>query len=254
MHEHVFDASAAPRGQLPYVVDDGETIGDSETIIAHAIAKYRLSIDAALSPDARRTNHLVTRMLDDLYWVMSYSRWKDDRFYPAFRDAFIAQHPQLDAERTGEGEGVQFAALSFQGIGRYTPEQAYARGLADLQVLAEIVPAAGFVHGAAPTSCEAGIYGFIANIYISDPDAAEGLRRCARQSRRALRADSCGGEGVIRRVGKGAHRRAVPTMHPHLRYNGGHASRFAHPTPTSLPYRIVIASPLRSAFAIRPVW
>ncbi len=42
VHEHVFDASAAPRGQLPYVVDDGETIGDSETIIAHAIAKYRL--------------------------------------------------------------------------------------------------------------------------------------------------------------------------------------------------------------------
>ena len=24
VHEHVFDASAAPRGQLPYVVDDGE--------------------------------------------------------------------------------------------------------------------------------------------------------------------------------------------------------------------------------------
>jgi hypothetical protein len=32
--KHVFDASAAPRGQLPYVVDDGETIGDSDTIIA----------------------------------------------------------------------------------------------------------------------------------------------------------------------------------------------------------------------------
>ena len=24
-HEHIFDASAAPRGQLPYIVDDGET-------------------------------------------------------------------------------------------------------------------------------------------------------------------------------------------------------------------------------------
>ena len=29
-HEHIFDASAAPRGQLPYIVDDGETVGDSE--------------------------------------------------------------------------------------------------------------------------------------------------------------------------------------------------------------------------------
>jgi hypothetical protein len=32
-------------------------------------------------------------------------------------------------------------------------------------VLAEIVPAHGFVDGERPTSCDAGIYGFIANIY-----------------------------------------------------------------------------------------
>jgi Glutathione S-transferase N-terminal domain len=46
--EHVFDASAAPRGQLPYIVYDGESIGDSDTIIAHVIAEYRLLIDAGL--------------------------------------------------------------------------------------------------------------------------------------------------------------------------------------------------------------
>ena len=45
VHEHIFDASAAPRGQLPYIVDDGETIGDSETIIAH--------LDRKISPDHR---------------------------------------------------------------------------------------------------------------------------------------------------------------------------------------------------------
>src|SRR5215469_12673646 len=53
-HEHIFDASAAPRGQLPYITDDGTAIGDSETIIAHLISKYRLSIDAALKPAAAR--------------------------------------------------------------------------------------------------------------------------------------------------------------------------------------------------------
>lgn len=165
VHEHVFDASAAPRGQLPYIVDDGETIGDSEPIIAHAIAKYRLSIDAVLSAEQRRTNLLVTRMLDDLYWVMSYSRWKDDRYYPAFRDAFIAQHPQINAEGFEKAKAYNAQRYHYQGIGRYTPDQAYARGLADLQVLAEIVPAAGFVHSAAPTSIDAGIYGFVANIH-----------------------------------------------------------------------------------------
>ncbi len=98
VHEHIFDASAAPRGQLPYIVDDGEAIGDSGSILAHLTDKYHLTIDAGLSAEARRTDHLVTRMLDDLYWVMSYSRWKDDQFFPEFRDAFMAQHPRLDAE------------------------------------------------------------------------------------------------------------------------------------------------------------
>lgn len=34
-HEHMFDALQAPRGQLPYIVDDGETIDDSVAIIDH---------------------------------------------------------------------------------------------------------------------------------------------------------------------------------------------------------------------------
>src|SRR3954469_18319962 len=71
VHEHIFDASAAPRGQLPYIIDDGETIGDSETIIAHLVRKYGLAIDANLTDAQRTTDFLVTRMLDDLYWVMS---------------------------------------------------------------------------------------------------------------------------------------------------------------------------------------
>src|SRR6202049_3230470 len=66
-HEHIFDASAAPRGQLPYIVDDGEAIGDSDTIIAHLIAKYRLTMDDGLTAAQRDTSHLIDRMLDDLY-------------------------------------------------------------------------------------------------------------------------------------------------------------------------------------------
>ena len=165
-HEHIFDASEAPRGQLPYIVEDGETVGDSETIIVHLTKKHELTIDAGLSPAQRRTNHLVTRMLDDLYWVMSYSRWKDERFYPAFRDAFIAQHPQIDAAGLDKAREYNAQRYYYQGIGRYTPDQAYARGLADLEILAELVPASGFVHGPKPCSIDAGIYGFLANIHF----------------------------------------------------------------------------------------
>jgi glutathione S-transferase len=167
-HEHIFDASAAPRGQLPYIVDDGETIGDSETIIAHVTAKYRLSIDAALTAAQRDTNLLVTRMLDDLYWVMSYSRWKDDRYWPAFRDALLTQHPSLTEAGLRKAQEFNFQRYHYQGIGRYAPDAAMARGLADLQVLAHLIPSNGYVHGGKPTGIDAGIYGFMANIYFFD--------------------------------------------------------------------------------------
>jgi glutathione S-transferase len=169
-HEHIFDASAAPRGQLPYIADDGETIGDSETIIAHLTSKYRLTIDAALGERNRDTSLLITRMLDDLYWVMSYSRWKDERYWPAFRDALMREHPSLTEEGLRKAREFSFQRYHFQGIGRYAPDAAYTRGLADLAALTNAIPPTGYVHGPTPTSVDAGIYGFIANIHFYDID------------------------------------------------------------------------------------
>lgn len=168
--EHVFDASKAPRGQLPYIDDDGETIGDSDTIIAHLIRKHRLTIDDALTAAQRDTNLLIGRMLDDLYWVMSYSRWKDERYWPAFRDTLLREHPDVTEESLLKAKEYNLHRYHYAGIGRYEPDAAMARGLADLGVLARLIPAERYVHGAKPTSVDACIYGFIANIYFYDID------------------------------------------------------------------------------------
>jgi glutathione S-transferase len=170
IHEHIFDASKAPRGQLPYIVDGGDTVGDSETILAYVTQKYRLTIDATLSPAQRTTNLLVTRMLDDLYWVMSYSRWKDERYWPKFRDALKREHPQLADEGLIKAREFNAQRYYYQGIGRFDADAAMARGIADLAALAELIPADGYVHGKQPTGIDAGIYGFIANIYFYDID------------------------------------------------------------------------------------
>src|SRR5271154_5807868 len=136
IHEHIFDASAAPRGQLPYIVDNGETVGDSETIITYLTGKYALTMDAALGARERNLNLLVSRLLDDLYWVMSYSRWKDERYWPAFRAALMREHASLTGEGLAKAREFNFQRYHFQGIGRYGPDAAYARGLADLGLLA----------------------------------------------------------------------------------------------------------------------
>ena len=114
-HEHIFDASKAPRGQLPYLVDDGETIGDSETIIAHLIRKHGLAIDFGLTSAQRDTNLLVTRMLDDLYWVMSYSRWQDERYWPHVPRCAEARASAPHRRGAAQGQGVQPPALLLPG-------------------------------------------------------------------------------------------------------------------------------------------
>jgi glutathione S-transferase len=169
-HEHIFDASKAPRGQLPYIVDGSDTIGDSETILDFVTKKYRLTIDAALSDAQRTQNLLVTRTLDDLYWVMSYSRWKDERYWRQFFDAFKREHPQLTDEGLMKAKEYNAHRYHYQGIGRYDPDAAMARGLADLKAIANLIPNGAYVHGDKPTAIDAGIYGFIANIYFYEID------------------------------------------------------------------------------------
>jgi glutathione S-transferase len=169
-HEHIFDASKAPRGQLPYIVDGDDTVGDSGTILDYLTRKYRRAIDAALTPAQRTQDLLTTRMLDDLYWVMSYSRWKDERYWPLFRDALKREHPQLSDEGLMKAKEFNAQRYYYAGIGRYDPDAAMARGLADLAAIADLIPPRGFVHGEKPAGIDAGLYGFIANIYFYDID------------------------------------------------------------------------------------
>jgi glutathione S-transferase len=139
-------------------------------LLALSPQKYRLTIDAALNASQRTTNLLVTRMLDDLYWVMSYSRWQDERFWPAFRDALLREHSGLTEDGLAKAKAFNHQRYYYQGIGRFDPEAALARGVADLQALAALIPSSGYVHGEKPTSIDAAIYGFIANIYFYDID------------------------------------------------------------------------------------
>ena len=62
-HEHIFDASGAPRGQLPYIKDSDDLVGDSETIIAYLLAKYQLPMDGQLTSAQRHSRHLTIRVL-----------------------------------------------------------------------------------------------------------------------------------------------------------------------------------------------
>ncbi|MBN3755539.1 glutathione S-transferase family protein [Paraburkholderia sp. Tr-20389] len=169
-HRHILDTSHAPRGQLPYLSDDGETVGDSDAIIAYLKDKYDLRIDAALSQGQTDLDFLVRRTLDDLYWPMSYSRWRDERYWPAFRDAVLREHADVTASALEAAREYNRQRYHYQGIGRYDPDQVYARGIGDLRVVADLLGDSGFVFGPEPATIDAAIYGFVANIYFYEID------------------------------------------------------------------------------------
>jgi glutathione S-transferase len=167
-HRHILDTKSAPRGQLPYVTDDEISIGDSDAIIAYLKRKYGLDIDDALTPIQRDLDFLIRRALDDLYWVMSYSRWSDPRFWPVFKDAFLSTHPGITADSLDAARQYNFERYRYQGIGRFETGEVYARGIADLTVISNLLGDNEFLFGAQPASIDAAVYGFVANIFFYD--------------------------------------------------------------------------------------
>ena len=168
--EHILDPKDAPRGQLPFIVDDDAHIGDSDAIVAHLIKKYGLETDSALTPAQRDMHLMIRRMLDDLYWVMSYSRWSDERFWPLFCCAFLRTHPAVPAETLEAARKYNFQRYYYQGIGRYESAAVYDRGIADLKALAHLLPESGYMFGPMPGSIDAAVYGFIANVAFYEID------------------------------------------------------------------------------------
>ena len=52
-----------------------------------------------------------------------------------------------------------------QGIGRYSPQEVYKKGIQDLKVIETFLSDEGYFFGKDPHTIDACIYGFLANIY-----------------------------------------------------------------------------------------
>ena len=189
-HEHIFDASKAPRGQLPYIVDDGETVGDSETILAFLTDKYRIAMDAALTPAQRGQNLFVTRTLDDLYWVMSYSRWKDERYWPAFRDALMREHPASPTKACSRPRSSTRSAITTRASAAMSPTPRWRAGSPISPRWRGIIPAERLrAWRDADRHRRRHLRLHRQHLFLRYRHAAEAIRRRARQYRAALPGD-----------------------------------------------------------------
>src|SRR5258708_34627515 len=69
-------APASRKGQLPYIVDEGESIADSTFIRAHIEGKYGFDFDAPLNLQQRAQAWAIERMIEHhVYWALIGARW-----------------------------------------------------------------------------------------------------------------------------------------------------------------------------------
>lgn len=160
------DLGKAPKGKLPYIRDEGRTIGDTTLIIEHLKATRGIDPDAGLTQRERAEALAMQRLFEDhLYFAIVYTRWIDEAGWATLVPAFFGRVPlPLRGLVSGRFRRRVRRTLELQGLGRHRPSEIYAMARADLQAVADFLDDRPFLMGEQLTTIDAVAYGFLANI------------------------------------------------------------------------------------------
>lgn len=156
----------SPTGKIPFIMEDGRSITDSEAIIHHFERREPVHLDAGLSEAERATAFFVRELVEEqLYWQVTYMRWGDPAGWAVFRPDLVKYLP------LGMRGPVLFLLrrmllrqMGQRGLTRADPQGAYARGKAVLDALAGLLGDKPYFLGAEPRSLDMSLYAFLANI------------------------------------------------------------------------------------------
>ena len=162
----IADPRKAPKGKLPYIIDNGQTIADSSICIEYLKRTYGDSLGEGLSAEQHAIGHAVKTMLEErTYWVLVYSRWIEPKHQRIVFDAWFGSIPGfIRGFITRKIIKDMTTAMHGHGIGRHAPEEIYAFGLKDLQAFESILGDKPYLLGDKPSEYDATGYGFLANI------------------------------------------------------------------------------------------
>jgi len=156
--------SKAPKGKLPYIVDDGEIVGDSTFIRWHVEKKYGVDFDRGLDAEQRAIAWALEKMLDEhLYFALVHTRWVDDaNFDKGPRDFFRKLPAPIRPFLIPMIRRQVRRALHAQGMGRHSPQEIVKLGTRSIDAAASILGTKPFMMGAEPSAVDATAFAFIA--------------------------------------------------------------------------------------------
>jgi glutathione S-transferase len=160
------DFRQAPKGKVPFIIEDGVKMGDSTLIRLHLENKYGVNFDKHLSEAEKGIAWAVEKMLEDnLYWALLYSRWMlDENFYkgpanffngvPAIIRPLVVAMVRRSVRRNLYGHG----------FGRHSADEIFTLGNKAIDAVAAVLGDKPYLMGAHKCGADATAFSFVLGI------------------------------------------------------------------------------------------
>jgi glutathione S-transferase len=157
---------ASPKGQLPYIEDDGRNIADSTFIRAHIEGKYGFDFDAGLSQKDRAQAWAFERMIEHhVYWAMVGARWVDSDNFAKGPAHFFDGAPEDRREKLREDAQFRVAEnYLLSGLGRHAPDDDVELALRSIFALSVQLADKPYLMGDKPCGMDATAFGALSGI------------------------------------------------------------------------------------------
>lgn len=156
----------APKGKLPYIIDDGVTVADSTFIRWHLESKYGFDFDAGLSAEQKAAAWAVEKLCEDnLYWGVVRDRWlKPENFDKGPRVFFAPVPAVLRPLIVAKALREVRRNLHGQGLGRHSVAEGERITMAGIHALSDWLADKPFLMGDAPCGADAAVFAAAAGL------------------------------------------------------------------------------------------
>lgn len=155
--KQIANPAASPKGQLPFIDDNGVKVADSTFIRRHLERTHGLDFDEGLSPVERAQAWAIERMLENQFaWTTNHVRWLvPENFEKGPAHFFDALPPeQAPAVRADVLRRVREAAFA-AGVARHTEDEILYLGARSLAALSLLLGDKPYMMGERPCGLDA---------------------------------------------------------------------------------------------------
>eukprot|EP00117_Sycon_ciliatum_P004622 scpid52883/ scgid8909/ Failed axon connections homolog len=171
-YEAIGSLTMGPKGKVPFIVLDGETVADSDFIIEFLIKRFNLTMNDHLDERQKAVAHAMEQMLEEntiMALPHHHARVRHMQDMPYMLETnpgfFFYWMVRLKVGKTLE------AVLNAQGLGRHSVAEVATIVGKDLGALSALLGSSHYVMGDTMTSYDAGVFGMMASLYYLIPDS-----------------------------------------------------------------------------------